>query len=146
MMKLSMVLCLLASLPWTLSCYSFSVNSKRRGILAAVGGNDNDVESVGDLRWFCKTETFCKPFLEVKPFLEQHRAWVAEERLAGRAVTSGYRLDSEGRPGGGGLMLFKAEDYKAAEDFVARDPLVSSGCVNFQLNQWVAEVGDLRLL
>lgn len=92
-----------------------------------------------------KTETFCKPFPVVKPHLEAHRAWVAELRAAGTVVTSGYRVDSEGKPGGGGLMLFQATDYKEAEEIVRRDPLIANECVDWQLNQWIAEVGGLSL-
>ena len=95
--------------------------------------------------WFVKTETFCQPFPVVKPHLEAHRAWVAELRAAGTVVTSGYRVDSEGKPGGGGLMLFQATDYKEAEEIVRRDPLIANECVDWQLNQWIAEVGGLSL-
>ena len=60
-------------------------------------------------------------------------------------MTSGYRVDSEGNPGGGGLMLFQATDYKEAEEIVRQDPLIANDCVDWQLNQWIAEVGGLSL-
>jgi len=96
-------------------------------------------------RWFVKTETFCQPFSVVKPHLEAHREWVAEMRAAGTVITSGYRVDNEGRPGGGGLMFFQAADYAEAELLVRRDPLVVNGCVDWTLNEWIAEVGGLEL-
>jgi len=96
------------------------------------------------LKWFVKTEQFCKPFPVVKPHLEAHRAWVAELREAGMTVTSGYRVDAEGKPGGGGLMLFRAFDHKAAVKLCESDPLVANECVDWVVNGWIAEVGDIQ--
>src|SRR6056297_4140554 len=70
-----------------------------------------------ELQWFVKTEQFSQPFPVVKPHLEAHRKWVAAQREAGYPVTSGYRVDAEGRPGGGGLMLFRAASHEAAVSF-----------------------------
>ena len=97
-------------------------------------------------RWFVKTETFSKPFPVVKPYLEAHREWVAQCREDGETVTSGYRVDADGKPGGGGLMLLAARDYAAAEAFVLQDPLVANDCVDWQLNGWIPEVGDIELV
>ena len=98
--------------------------------------------------WFVKTETFKQSlsFPQIRPHLEAHKAWVAGLRADGHSITSGYRVDAEGAPGGGGLMLFPAEDYAAAEQLVLCDPLVANGCVDWQLNQWVADVGDIALV
>lgn len=95
--------------------------------------------------WFVKTEMFCKPYPVVKEHLEAHRAWVKKLRQEGTTITSGYRVDSEGKPGGGGLMLFAAADYEAALALVTEDPLIANGCVDWQLNQWISEVGGLEL-
>ena len=98
--------------------------------------------------WFVKTETFKQSlsFPQIRPHLEAHKAWVAGLRADGHSITSGYRVDADGAPGGGGLMLFAAEDYAAAEQLVLCDPLVANGCVDWQLNQWVADVGDIALV
>ena len=81
--------------------------------------------------WFVKTETFKQSlsFPQIQPHLEAHKAWVAGLRAEGQPITSGYRVDAEGAPGGGGLMLFAAKDYAAAEKLVLCDPLVSNDCV-----------------
>ena len=81
--------------------------------------------------WFVKTETFKQSlsFPQIRPHLEAHKAWVAGLRAEGQPITSGYRVDAEGAPGGGGLMLFAAKDYAAAEKLVLCDPLVSNDCV-----------------
>lgn len=105
------------------------------------------------MHWFVKTEQFCKPFPQVKPYLEAHREWVRSlreqdnnaEGNTGQTIVSGYRVDAEDRPGGGGLMIFAAENYEAAEEFVRNDPLVANECVDWQLNKWIAETGDINI-
>jgi uncharacterized protein YciI/GNAT superfamily N-acetyltransferase len=99
-----------------------------------------------DEQWFVKTETFCKPFPQVKPHLEAHKEWVADLRqVQGRCITSGYRVDAEGKPGGGGLMFLAAKSYDEAMELVLQDPLVANGCVDWQLNGWIGQVGDVQL-
>lgn len=120
-----------------------------------------ELKTVEELKWWVKTEQFSKPFPVVKPHLEAHRAWVAELRTlaatdegdataggleGGPAATSGYRLGPDGKPGGGGLMLFRARDREAALALVLKDPLVANDCVDWSLNEWVAEVGGLAIL
>ncbi len=99
-------------------------------------------------QWFVKTETFVKhkTFPEIRPHLEAHKEWVAALRADGDVITSGYRVDELGKPGGGGLMLFAAADHAAAEALVLKDPLVANGCVDWALNGWIADVGDIALV
>ena len=106
----------------------------------------SDAAAAAGLSWFVKTESFCKPFAEVKASLAAHKQWVAALRAAGEVpITSGYRVDANGRPGGGGLMVFAAADHAAAEALCQQDPLVANGCVDWEVNGWVAEVGDIAL-
>jgi len=111
-------------------------------------GSDVRMAAPNDLSWFVKTESFVssKSFPEIKPHLEAHKVWVAGLRAEGVTVTSGYRVDAQGRPGGGGLMFFAAVDHEAAEAFVLQDPLVANGCVDWQVNGWIADVGDVELV
>eukprot|EP00970_Alexandrium_tamarense_P008753 scaffold1693_cov263-Alexandrium_tamarense.AAC.7 len=101
------------------------------------------------MHWFVKTETFSKPFPQVKSYLEAHREWVRclREKNEGeqQTIVSGYRVDANDRPGGGGLLIFAAESYEAAEKIVREDPLVKNECVDWQLNKWIAETGDISL-
>ena len=98
--------------------------------------------------WFVKTERFVsqKTFPEIRPHLEAHKEWVAGLRAEGRQITSGYRVDEAGRPGGGGLMIFAASSHAAALELVQADPLVANGCVDYEVNGWVADVGDVALV
>ena len=120
-------------LPWVLTCCS---------------PQPQHIHMVEQQKWFVKTETFKSSlsFPQIKPHLEGHKEWVAGMRSDGASITSGYRVDADGRPGGGGLMLFAAANYEAAEKLVLCDPLIANGCVDWQLNQWIADVGDIALV
>jgi GNAT superfamily N-acetyltransferase/uncharacterized protein YciI len=98
-----------------------------------------------DESWFCKTEQFKRPFPQVKPYLQEHTLWVRDLRERGYCITSGYRVDADGRPGGGGLMFLAAKSYDEAREIVLQDPLVANGCVEWELNGWIGQVGDIQL-
>jgi uncharacterized protein YciI len=95
--------------------------------------------------WFVKHETFRCPHAAMRPHLAAHRAWVEELRSRGVRIASGYLVDSENKPGGGGLLLLEAADYASAEALVRQDPMVSSGGVDWNLQRWIGAVGDLEL-
>lgn len=98
-----------------------------------------------DESWFCKTEQFKRPYPEVKPYLDEHKIWVKCLRRQGVCITSGYRVDAEGKPGGGGLMFLAARNYEDALQVVKQDPLVANDCVEWELNGWIGQVGDLQM-
>jgi uncharacterized protein YciI len=93
--------------------------------------------------WFIKTETIRVPHAEVVPHLQAHRAWVEQLRREGVRISSGYLVDGDGRPGGGGLLLLEASDHAAAEALIRQDPMLTSGSVDWSLQQWIGAVGDL---
>lgn len=95
--------------------------------------------------WFVKTERFCRPVAEVAPHLAAHRAWVSGLRQQGVRISSGYLVDGDGRPGGGGLLLLEAADHAAAEALIRQDPMLSSGSVHWSLHQWIGAVGTLAV-
>jgi uncharacterized protein YciI len=95
--------------------------------------------------WFVKQETFLRPYAAMKPHLEAHHRWVEDLRRTGVVISSGYLVDGEGRPGGGGLLLLEAPSYAEAEELVRGDPMVRSGGVEWRLQQWRPAVGDLQL-
>ena len=128
-----------ALLPWLASVHAFVRTAPRCGPITC---------TTADQPWFVKTETFKTSlgFPAIKPHLEEHKVWVDGLRSKGMKITSGYRVDAEGRPGGGGLMLFAADDHKSAEELVLQDPLIANDCVDWQLNGWIADVGDIELV
>lgn len=93
--------------------------------------------------WFVKTETFCRPAATLHEALAAHRVWVEGLRAQGVRISSGYRVDGAGQPGGGGLLLLEADDHASAEALIRQDPMLQSGGVDWQLHGWRPVVGDL---
>jgi uncharacterized protein YciI len=95
--------------------------------------------------WFIKQETFRRPYAELRPHLQAHRLWVEQLRQEGVRISSGYLVDGEGTPGGGGLLLLEAADHASADALIRQDPVVASGLVDWTLHQWIGAVGDLEV-
>ena len=95
--------------------------------------------------WFVKTERFLRPYDELKPHLQAHRAWVEQLRNQGASISSGYLVDGDGQPGGGGLLLLECASYAEAAALVASDPMLLSGGVDWTLAEWRSAVGDLGI-
>ena len=99
------------------------------------------------MRWFIKTETFTQetaslPIDQRRPHLEAHRRWVMAQSRLGRRIRSGYLVDGEGRPGGGGLLIFDACSYEEALSWVQADPMIQAGLVTWTLQEWIQISGD----
>jgi len=100
--------------------------------------------------WFIKTETFTAAFRalpgpERQVLLQAHRNWVAVQRGAGVPIASGFLVDGQRQPGGGGLLAFQASSYAEARALIVRDPLIAAGWVDWQLHEWIAAAGDLAV-
>jgi len=52
-------------------------------------------------------------------------------------------VDGAARPGGGGLLLLQAADYREAEALIQQDPMLLSDGVEWTLQQWCPAVGNL---
>lgn len=95
--------------------------------------------------WFVKHETFTLPYATMAPHLAAHRDWVDKLRARGVRICSGYLVDAQERPGGGGVLLLDAEDFAAALAVIQTDPMVRSGGVAWQLQRWVPVAGNLAI-
>jgi hypothetical protein len=73
------------------------------------------------------------PFDIPKQRANKHDLTEPDLRRKNYPITSGYRVDAEGKPGGGGLMIFRAEHHAAAEELVLQDPLIANDCVDWQV-------------
>jgi uncharacterized protein YciI len=98
--------------------------------------------------WFIKTETFTPAFRglsasERAAQLQAHRQWVSGLRAAGQAMASGFLVDGQQQPGGGGLLALQASSYGDALALIQQDPLVAGGWVHWQLHGWIAAEGQL---
>ena len=102
------------------------------------------------MAWFIKSETFTEAFRalpgpERSAQLQAHRDWVQAQRAGGLAMASGFLVDGQHKPGGGGLLVFQAGSYTEALALIQQDPLIAAGWVDWQLHQWIAAAGDLAL-
>ena len=99
------------------------------------------------MAWFVKTETFTAVAAALsveqrRPTLEAHRRWVSDEAAVGRRLCSGYLVDGDRRPGGGGLLIFEATSYADALAWVQNDPMIIAGLVDWQVQELIPVNGD----
>lgn len=100
------------------------------------------------MAWFVKRETFTSaaaslPVEQRRPMLEAHRRWVKEESEAGKKICSGFLVDQQRLPGGGGLLIFEAESYEEAWVWLQKDPMICSDLVTWSLHEWIVEMNLL---
>ena len=98
--------------------------------------------------WFIKTEKFTAQTLAFLPeqrqtYLAAHHEWIKALRSAGVKVSSGFLVDAEQRPGGGGLLVLQADSFEAAKRLVEQDPMIVEGLVKWDLQQWIPVCGEL---
>lgn len=91
--------------------------------------------------WFVKQEVFTPamralPADERRAHCDAHRAWLDAERAKGWTLYSGFLVDGQEKPGGGGLMIFEAASYESAHAWVTRDPMIHRGLVTWSLHVW----------
>ena len=92
--------------------------------------------------WFIKTETFKKQTLALphqsrQEFVRKHLEWVMGLKRKGINITSGYLIDENKVPGGGGLLILQANSFEEAQSLIKSDPIIISGLVSWQLQEWI---------
>ena len=103
------------------------------------------------MAWFIKTETFTAAFRalagpERSALLQAHRDWVQARRAGGVVpMASGFLVDAQRQPGGGGLLVLQAGSHQEALTLIHQDPLIAGGWVDWQLHEWIAAAGELAV-
>jgi len=92
--------------------------------------------------WFVKLEEGVVDKARFDAVVPQHLAWLAELERAGHRPSSGYWADRVGTDGAGGMLLFEAADWAAAEALVRGDPLIAQQCVRWTLHAWQLVFAD----
>tara|TARA_Y100001968_G_C19155404_1_gene618186 strand:+ start:379 stop:690 length:312 start_codon:yes stop_codon:yes gene_type:complete len=97
--------------------------------------------------WFIKTESFTKETLKLLPaqreeFISKHKDWVVNLKKLGKAISSGYLVNENKIPGGGGLLIVEAENFSAAKFLIEQDPMIVYGLVNWEMHQWIPVIGE----
>ncbi len=96
---------------------------------------------------FIKTEKFKKKTLDLskserKNFLLMHKEWVKKISQSGQYIHSGYLINENKIPGGGGLLIFEAKDYLTAKKIIENDPMIKHELVIWDLQEWIPIVGN----
>ena len=91
---------------------------------------------------FIKTEKFKDTTLELsnsqrKKFLLMHRDWVRDISKSGHYIHSGYLINEQKIPGGGGLLILEAKDYLTAKKIIKDDPMIKNELVIWELQEWI---------
>ena len=91
---------------------------------------------------FIKTETFNEKALklsnkEKKIFLLMHKEWVQNISKSGHYIHSGYLINQQKMPGGGGLLIIEAKDYITAKKIIKEDPMIKNKLVFWELQEWI---------
>ena len=91
---------------------------------------------------FIKTEKFKKTTLELsktkrKTFLLMHNEWVKKVSQSGHNIYSGYLINQNKIPGGGGLLIIEAKDYLSAQQIIEKDPMITNDLVTWELQEWI---------
>jgi uncharacterized protein YciI len=81
--------------------------------------------------WFVKIERGVVDKPTFDQFVPAHRDYVQKLIQQGHEAKTGYWGDL-----GGGMLLFQADSLAQAAAIVAADPLVTNGCVNYELHEW----------
>ena len=91
---------------------------------------------------FIKTEKFKDKTLglsniERKKFLLMHKEWVKNVSQSGHYIHSGYLINKNKIPGGGGLLIIEAKDYSTAKKIIEEDPMIKNKLVDWELQEWI---------
>ena len=78
-----------------------------------------------------------------RPFIQAHRRWVQQQKAEGRLVHSGFLVDKNRNPGGGGLLVFAANNFQEALNWVQNDPMIRQGLVLWSLGEWIVDCEEL---
>ena len=94
--------------------------------------------------WYVKSEVFTDiaaslPVEQRRIFIRAHRKWVHQEKDKGRTIHSGFLVDENRLPGGGGLLVFAANNFQEALDWVQNDPMIRQGLVVWSLSEWIVD-------
>jgi uncharacterized protein YciI len=82
--------------------------------------------------WFVKIERGVVDKATFDQFVPAHKAFVKQLNTSGHQATTGYWRNSRG-----GMLLFQAASQSEAEQIIAQDPLITNGCVEYELHEWI---------
>ena len=76
-------------------------------------------------------------------FISEHVSWVKKLSLSGVKIASGYLVNKDQHPGGGGLLILEADGYEKAKKLILQDPMIKNELVDWNLQEWLPVYGEL---
>lgn len=94
------------------------------------------------MRCFIKTERFNESALKLPKhikveFIQEHVIWAKRLKQSGVKISSGYLVNKDREPGGGGLLVVYANSYLHALEIIKQDPMIKNNLVIWELNEWI---------
>ena len=91
--------------------------------------------------FYVKTEIIKKEYLInnnlKRKIINEHIDWIKKLNKEGINIKSGFLVDELKRPGDGGLLILKMNDYKNALKVIKNDPMIRNDLVEWKLNEWI---------
>ena len=67
----------------------------------------------------------------------EHKDWVQAISETGQYIHSGYLINEQKIPGGGGLLILESKDYYSAKKILLNDPMIKNELVIWELQEWI---------
>ena len=58
-------------------------------------------------------------------------------------ISSGYLINQNHEPGGGGMLIIEANCFEEAKNLITQDPMIKNQLVKWNLHEWIPVVGNL---
>tara|TARA_Y100001968_G_scaffold300875_1_gene312696 strand:- start:3165 stop:3461 length:297 start_codon:yes stop_codon:yes gene_type:complete len=91
---------------------------------------------------FIKTETIREPYLKSKKIkrieiIQEHKNWIRSLQTQGLNIKSGFLVNENQEPGGGGFLVIECDSYNMALEIVNEDPMIKNEIVDWNLYEWI---------
>ena len=91
---------------------------------------------------FIKTETIKRTYLQnnnykKKEVIKQHKIWIKSLKSKGLKIQSGFLIDENKSPGGGGILIIECDSFNSALRIVTQDPMIQNNLVDWKLFEWI---------
>ena len=63
---------------------------------------------------------------------------------SGIKIASGYLVDRNHLPGGGGFLVLEANNYEEAHLLIREDPMIRNKLVKWDLHEWIPIVKNFK--
>ena len=97
---------------------------------------------------FVKTETIKKKYLLDSNLrriaISNHINWVKKLKSSGVNIKSGFLIDKNKKPGGGGVLIIECGTYAVAEKIIKVYPMIKNKIVEWNLYEWIEAVEKLN--